>query len=62
MHLLDIAVIYIVLSTPYRYTGQTELSVEVPDTDANFAIGAFVIHPEEGLAIIDRPQQVSGNV
>ena len=33
--------------------------IEVPDTDCPFAVGALVLHPEEGLSIVNDPIEVS---
>ena len=44
---------------PGRYTGQTEFTFEVPDTDCPFAVAGFVLHPTEGLAVINEPIEVS---
>ena len=41
-----------------RYTGQREITLEVPENDAPYVIGAFVLDPVEGLAIAVQPAMV----
>ena len=42
-----------------RYTGQVEMIVDVPESDAPYVIGAFVLDPVEGLAIAVETEMVN---
>lgn len=41
-----------------RYYGQAEISVTVPNINTEFMIGGYIIHPEQGLAIVNFPIRV----
>ena len=42
----------------FRPNGQIELSLVVPESDDTVVIGAFILHPESGLAIVSEIAQV----
>ena len=42
-----------------RHTGQSEVELLVPDIDREYVLSAFMLHPEDGLAVIDQPLLVN---
>ena len=42
-----------------RHTGQSEVMVNVPNINTEFMVSAIVMHPEDGLAVVNTPIKVS---